>query len=546
MADSDIRVVSAIDFGTTYSGYAYAHKATPNEIFANTDWQEYEGRFKTPTVLKYDDNFKLENWGAPALTERPKKKGKNTSKKPVELFKLHLGSAEKKPTLPSGLDYKTAITDYLRELTKSLKSTLENRWPMVDFYSQVCIIITIPAEFDATAMATMRTCAQKAGLIQQKDSPNLLFTTEPEAAAIHCMKALKEHDLGVGDTFMVVDCGGGTVDLTTRKLLTGKKLSEITEREGDYCGGSYVDQEFLKFLGRKVGSSAIDLVKQNHYGQLQYMVQEFCRKIKIPFTGDEAEFKPVELDLEDVCPVLQQYVRGQAKEEMEDAEWLVNIEFEDVKSMFDPVVGKIIRLIHNQLNKSEEDCSVMFLVGGFSESKYLQTRIRQEFNSIVRNIPVPPNPIVAIVKGAVQFGLTQEVIEDRVLKWTYGTRIARDWTPDDPPERKSGKHIIIFERLGKKGERVAVDQKVLRIFAPTSIIQEYASLDLYVTTKDDAKFCDEPDVNMLDTFNFHIPITGDEMRPILYVMKFGMVEIQTTAVNVATGEKYEKTFEFDI
>ncbi|CAG8696780.1 6329_t:CDS:2, partial [Dentiscutata erythropus] len=512
-------------------GYAYAHKATPNEIHANNSWQEYEGRFKTPTVLKYDDNMKPESWGAPALMERPSRRGRNVSKKPAELFKLHLGNAENKPTLPSGLDYKTAITDYLREITKSLKKTLETRWPMVDFYNQVCIIMTIPAEFDATAISTMRTCAHKAGLVEQKDSPNLLFTTEPEAAAIHCMKALKEHDLGVGDSFMVVDCGGGTVDLTTRKLLAGNKLSEITEREGDFCGGSYVDQEFLKFLGRKIGSSAIDLVRQNYYGQLQYMVQEFCRRVKLPFTGDEREFDTFELDLEDTCPVLKQYVRGQAKEDMEEAEWVVNIEFEDVKAMFDPVVGKIIRLIHSQLNKSEEDCSVMFLVGGFSESRYLQTRIRQEFNSMVRNIPVPPNPMVAIVKGAVQFGLTQEVIDDRVLKWTYGTRIARDWAPDDPPERKSGKLIIVFEQLGKKGERVAVDQKVLRVFAPTSIIQEYASLDLYTTSKDDAKFCDEPNVNLLDTFSFHVPITGDEIRPILYVMNFGMVEIQATAVN---------------
>ncbi|CAG8643167.1 11249_t:CDS:2, partial [Racocetra fulgida] len=341
-------------------------------------------------------------------------------------------------------------------------------------------------------------------------------------------------------SFMVVDCGGGTVDLTTRKLLAGNKLSEITEREGDYCGGSFVDQEFLKFLGRQVGSSAIDLVRQNHYGQLQYMVQAFCRKVKLPFTGDIKDFKPIEFDLEDVCPVLKQYVKGQAKEDMEDAEWVVNIEFDDVKAMFDPVVGKIIRLIHGQLNKSEEECSVMFLVGGFSESRYLQSRIRQEFNGIVKNIPVPPNPIVAIVKGAVQFGLKQEVIDDRVLKWTY------DWTPDDPPERKSGKHIIVFERLGRKGERVAVDQKVLRIFAPTSIIQEHACLDLYVTSKDNAEYCDEPDVNLLDNFNFHVPITGDDVRPILYVMNFGMVEIQTTAINVATGEKYEKTFDFDI
>src|SRR3954454_7871516 len=91
----------------------------------------------------------------------------------------------------------------------------------------------------------------------------------------------------------------------------------------------------------------------------------------------------------------------------------------------------------------------MLLVGGFSESKYLQTRIEQEFNQKLANkISVPAHPIAAIVKGgnlnytllhvfeyssikllfinsqfiksAVQFGLRPEVAATRVLKWTYG------------------------------------------------------------------------------------------------------------------------------
>ena len=43
-------------------------------------------------------------------------------KRPVELFKLHLGNMKEneKPPLPSGLDFKKAITDYLKELKKVL------------------------------------------------------------------------------------------------------------------------------------------------------------------------------------------------------------------------------------------------------------------------------------------------------------------------------------------------------------------------------------------------------------------------------------------
>jgi hypothetical protein len=86
--------------------------------------------------------------------------------------------------------------------------------------------------------------------------------------------------------------------LTTRKLLEDQKLGEVTERKGDYCGGSFVDDEFIKFLGYKVGPSAINLLKDKHYRQLNYMVQEFCRRVKFSFTGQRKDFKSFELDLE--------------------------------------------------------------------------------------------------------------------------------------------------------------------------------------------------------------------------------------------------------
>ncbi|CAG8604890.1 13158_t:CDS:2 [Ambispora leptoticha] len=69
-----------------------------------------------------------------------------------------------------------------------------------------------------------------AGLIKSIDSLNLQFTTSSEVAAIH-------------STYLVVDCGGEAVDLTVRKLLSNDRIAEKTERSGDYCGNTYVDDE---------------------------------------------------------------------------------------------------------------------------------------------------------------------------------------------------------------------------------------------------------------------------------------------------------------
>src|SRR2546430_13833387 len=103
----------------------------------------------------------------------------------------------------------------------------------------------------------------------------------------------------------------------------------------------------------------MDLLRVNHYGQLQYMVQEFCKNAKFPFTGDDPNFL-YEMDIEYTCPALQQYVTDDAREVLEENEFLITIDF---KSVFDPVVERILRMIHSQLDNSREKCALMFLVG---------------------------------------------------------------------------------------------------------------------------------------------------------------------------------------
>ncbi|CAB5341309.1 unnamed protein product [Rhizophagus irregularis] len=121
MAYDDTRVVVGIDFGTTYSGFAYANRANP-EIITNDTWPEHIGVLKTNTVLQYDEDFlQIDAWGSPALAKRQRKKDRTSNPpKPIELFKLHLGDIpeEKKPILPPSLSYKKAISDYLREMGK--------------------------------------------------------------------------------------------------------------------------------------------------------------------------------------------------------------------------------------------------------------------------------------------------------------------------------------------------------------------------------------------------------------------------------------------
>ncbi|CAG8466752.1 2905_t:CDS:2 [Acaulospora colombiana] len=388
--------------------------------------------------------------------------------------------------------------------------------------------MTVPAEFNEQANATLRECVYNANLIESKNSEKLQFSTEPEAAAIHCMSVLKEHFLtDVGTNFLIVDCGGGTVDLTTRELLPDSRLGEVTERTGDFCG-------------------AIRLLEEQHYGQLQYMVQEFCSKVKLPFTGVKREFKLYELDLDEVCPIIKQYVSGTAKSKLEKDEWVIDLDFETVKSFFDPVIAKIIRLVSAQLNNGKS-CSAMFLVGGFSESKYLQRRIREEFNEQVKNINVPKQPQAAIVRGGLEYGLNMKVIKTRVLKWTYGIELSPQWKPGDPPERRiAHNRIDIFSKLVSRGTVVDVDQEFGKDLFPSIEDQVAASMKIYKTPESDGRYPDEPGMEKLGELilDFPDPYLGFN-RKLRFTLTFGQMEIRAYCTN-QNGKSVNATFDLEL
>jgi molecular chaperone DnaK (HSP70) len=367
---------------------------------------------------------------------------------------------------------------------------------------------------------------------------------------------------------MIVDCGGGTVDLTTRKLLDDNKLGEVTERAGDYCGSAFVDAEFIEYLRKELGSNAIDSFRDNYYGQMQYMVQEFCQHVKLPFTGDST-FN-YEMNLEEVSPTLVQYLSDEVNltsesdevklniQKIKDADWLIKLDFEKIKSMFDPVIERISRMIRIQLknrergkgegeSESDKKCSVMFLVGGFSQSEYLQKKIREEFGTEVDNISVPTNPIAAISRGAAIYGLSfgnldddminmdlPFVINSRILNRTYGIKVLKDDNPD------------YFHIIAKRGKEVNINEEFPVRLRPSFHSQTSGVFEIYYTREFKASSCKDPGMILLGELKIDWPDTELGLnRPTTFKLAFGKMEVRATAKNETNGQNYQTTFEVD-
>ncbi|CAB5355880.1 unnamed protein product [Rhizophagus irregularis] len=198
-----IRILVAIDFGTTHSSFAYVHIKNPETIIVNSTWPGREGVFKIPTALEYNETYtQVINWGDLALYDELDDTVDDLNKRsrPIELFKLHLSNLRKdqKPWLPPQLDYRKVIVDYFTQMQILIKSTLERRWPTISFPQQVGLILTIPAEWPPHNTTVMRECAYKAGLLTTLNSTHLEFTTEPEAIALCCLNVVKGHNLHYG------------------------------------------------------------------------------------------------------------------------------------------------------------------------------------------------------------------------------------------------------------------------------------------------------------------------------------------------------------
>lgn len=112
-----------------------------------------------------------------------------------------------------------------------------------------------PAVWSDAAQAATRACAQKAGMGQGE---RLQIVSEPEAAATYALDALDPHSIKIGDTFVLCDAGGGTVDLISYTVTALKpilKLHEAAPGTGGLCGSTYLNRIFQQYLLAKFSSN---------------------------------------------------------------------------------------------------------------------------------------------------------------------------------------------------------------------------------------------------------------------------------------------------
>ncbi|OWF52545.1 heat shock 70 kDa protein 12A-like [Mizuhopecten yessoensis] len=561
---SDKLLVAAIDFGTTYSGYAFSttaeYKDNPLKIHSNQAWVA-GGKsllsLKTPTCLLLDKNEKLVSFGYEAENTYSDllMDDKAADYYYFQRFKMKLHqnsdlskSTKVKDVTGKALNALDVFAKSISALKLHLMGTLENQATGIK-PTEIQWVLTVPAIWSDTAKQFMRSAAEQAGI----PGNQLKIALEPEAASMYCQHLPLDKLTGAGTGFsvtkkgtkyMVIDLGGGTADITVHEKLEGGKLKELYKASGGACGGTAVDSKFVQSAFIKVvGNPVMTDLAEQFPGSYLDLYREF-ETVKRTVTPTKEGKVNLTIPIVAINTVMEDsgetFKDALAKSTMSDKVLLLGDKLRiDAKMMkevfFGEVIKEIVKHLEDILKRRETNgVSILLLVGGFSESPMVQAAIRKAFPD--KRVIIPDEAGLSVLKGAVIYGHTPETITSRIIRYSYGARIVPDFNPRKHRNDKkcriadTDRCLDVFSSFMKAGTSVPLHHKEISGYSTTTPCQTSMMLKIYHSPEESPEYTDDDDCEPLGEMEIEVPDPSNEERSLIVLYEFGDTELKVTAV----------------
>lgn len=585
--------VAAIDFGTTYSGFAFSWKCdwSKVQVISNQSADFMSRKVPTSLLLKPDKSFHA--FGSEAETIYTQMaEGKDSDSDSDSDSEVN-GKKQKAASCENCSDYyyfnrfkmllhenkslhrNSVITDItgkkmramdifsisIKYLKNTMLKTMNIRLADGTFSEKdIDFVLTVPAIWGDEAKLFMREAALQAGI----NPSQLTLALEPEAASIYCQHMHLINTNGpsnVDDTFkkivekgkkyMVVDLGGGTADITVHKQTTDGTLEELLPATGGPLGGISVDGEYKKLLETIGGKGILEAFAKISMEDYLSIFKEFEAKkrevsdkvvrIKIPLKFDQCVKNKIKGGL---AKALQNSIYGERITYKNNKLWLQLSEFE---KLFKNAIDGIIKCVADIFtNKDFDDVKDVIMVGGFSDCKLIQKALREKFKT--RNFIIPTEAGLAVLKGAVYFGHLPNAISRRAARYTYGIQICRKFKPGEDPEDKKitvggiDRCKDVLHPLVKRGERIEPGCEYPVVCQSLKPSQGKIECGIYVSKEVNPKFVDEKGCRLLCKVSVQLP-PGVNNAEIEEIITFGETEITFRARQLETGRLFETSFD---
>lgn len=564
-------VVAAIDIGTAYSGYAFAFVhdhvydvTDPERIHVNT-W-EFDGGsrsfYKTPTCLLLNPDGTMHSFGREAIAKYNTLVDENQHHGWYFFtqFKMTLHQEEEISGNIRLRDESGKEMDALQVFGYSIQYLKDHLLGVVSHNSpglqetDVKWVITVPAIWADSAKKFMRQAAQQAGIRRE----DIEIALEPESASLYCrsMKVFRDSStkdkpklmtFQPGSVYMVVDCGGGTVDVTVHELLKDNRLKELHSASGGDWGGSKVNKAFLNFISHLIGPTEFYRFTTEFKSDYLLLLEDFEIKkrtfrpefqdsvtVRIPASlNNILNSNEVDLTKEQGCVIL---LRDKLK-----------ISAEKFKSFFELPIKEIVTHVQGLRKVIEKPIKAILMVGGFSESPILQQAMKESCGKSV-HVVIPIDASLCVLKGAVLYGFSPCSVAFRSSRYTYGVAMTEPFDEKKHPERKK----IIIDRSSFCDDvfdkHVEIHQEIPsgvplqeRKYYPFTDDDQTFSIRLYRSTSKDPKFVNDPGCSPVGIFEIPVDQSLGETkweRALQVQMVFGASDIHVRTIQ--SNKKYRE------
>lgn len=492
--------MAAIDFGTTFSGYAYSSRhdfqIDPMKVTMKT-WVDPTSSMiykKTSTCILFTKEKKFSKFGFDAeakyldllldddTTNDKAKDWYFFRRFKMALYELQSGDQEVLIEDETGksLPAMVVFSESLRYLKQSVFDCVCKQLIDIEL-TDIQWVVTVPAIWSDPAKAFMRKAALEAGI----DSKMLTIVLEPEAAAtfVKHLPVERRVDGQEGDVFktfapgskyIVVDAGGGTVDITAHEVREDGHVRELIKATGGNWGSTAIDEEYLDFLKKFIGETATTYINRNTPEAFFKASREF--EMLKPIIDPETDKK--------VRVRIPYHIREAYKNAHPDKKLMfeesvlikrekrINISFdgghvrmrtEDAKHFFAESITKITEHLKNLFEQTNgRDISTIILVGGYAGSPVLTKGIKSAFPEM--RLIIPQEAAYSVLHGAVIYGHDPSFIRQRRSKYTYGIKVFEIFDPSKHAEKykyeKNGEFRCdkIFSKLLEVDEIVNVEE----------------------------------------------------------------------------------------
>ncbi|XP_023191992.1 heat shock 70 kDa protein 12A-like [Xiphophorus maculatus] len=557
---SDLLVI-AIDFGTAYSGYAF--NITTKKGKSNLPRWGKEYGFdtpKTPTCILFNEDETFLSFGYEAKMAYKEMRREEAEKHyffenfKMELYNKELSNNLKiKDVIGKSMKALKVFSESLRFLKEDALRTINQATGSMEFIpSDFTWVLTVPAIWNPSAKQFMREAATQAGIVTEGAEDKLMMALEPEAASIWCKKLpsdgfISENyneeslDQSAGTQYIVVDCGGGTIDITVHEVLDGGALKERHKVSGNDLGGQTVDRKFKQFLREILPEGVWDEFEQNSPSAAQKIMYEFTY------------LKQVDKDVQISCP----FTLGSLIKDKSDTEnfvqselgasWdgdFIKISRDKMRSFYDESLKGITENLKEIFNCGL-NIKYILLVGGYAQSQILQQHITDQFGQQCK-VLCPFRAQEAIMRGAVEFGRNPDVVASQKSSYTYGFAVYEYF---DDSKHKEGKKFTakgvewsrdIFRKLVEEGEDLGSEGTREFLCSSVKADQKEMELKFFRSLRKDPVYVDDWGVEKVGSFI--VDMTGG--GKVKLNIKFGSTEIKATGTNLTTGEKKNVKIDF--